>query len=156
MNEAAVETLIGAGVVVVGAALLSWAYGAETAGAPGYDLTATFDQVQGVGIGTPVLLAGVKIGTVSGQRLGDQFRAVLTLHVAPGTALPTDSIALVQTDGFLGGKFVAIDPGGDPTNMKPGDSFKVTQNSMSVNTILNLILSQVQASKAAPPATQGH
>lgn len=150
MDRDHAETLIGAGTVVVAAAVLALAYGAAGSAPPGYDLGAAFDRVDGISVGSPVLLAGVRIGSVTAQRLDSRFRAVLTLHVAPGTELPADSLALVRTDGILGAKFIAIDPGGEPTNLKPGDRFRNTQDSMSVTTILQLIIDEAKSNRASP------
>jgi phospholipid/cholesterol/gamma-HCH transport system substrate-binding protein len=147
------EPVIGALVLAVGIAIMALAYasnGQRTMN--GYDLEAQFAKAEGIGVGADVRLAGVDIGKVIGQRLDDRFQAHLTLRIAPSVKLPKDTAALIQTDGLLGAKFIALQPGSDDADLKPGDHFQFTQSSMNLNDILELIISQAQASRAAKPA----
>ena len=43
------------------------------------------------------------------------------MRLAPEVQLPTDSAALIQTDGLLGAKFITLQPGADEANLKPGE-----------------------------------
>lgn len=147
------ESVIGAAVLAVGIGIMALAYssGASRAMA-GYDLVASFTKAEGVTVGAEVRLAGVDVGTVIGQRLDDRFQALLTLRIAPTIKLPRDSAALIETDGLLGAKFIALQPGSDDDDLKPGSRFQFTQSSMNVNDILELIISQAKASRAGTPA----
>ena len=153
------ETVIGALVLIVGAVILAMAYGSTVIkAAAGYDLTARFAKAEGVGVGSTVQLAGLAVGQVVGQRLDQNFQAVLTLRLAPWVQLPADSAALIETDGLLGAKFVSLQPGGDDKNLKPGSRIPFTQSSMNVTDILDLIISQAEAHRppgAPPPPTDG-
>jgi len=148
------ETVIGAAVLVIGAVILGLAY-SSTAGKTmaGYDLTARFAKAEGIGIGSAVQLAGVTVGQVVAQRLDQRFQAVLTLRIAPWVQLPKDSAALIETNGLLGAKFVALQPGADEANLKPGSEIEFTQNSMNISDILDLIISQAESKRppGAPP-----
>ena len=146
------ETAIGACVVLFGAIVLAIAYGTGgRASVPGYELSARFNKAEGISQGSDVRLAGVTVGKVVGQTLDDRFRAVIRFRVAPSVQLPDDSAALVQTDGLLGAKFIALQPGGDETNLKPGDELRYTQDSMNVQDLLELIIAQAQAKRAVKP-----
>jgi len=149
------ETVIGAIVLVAAACVLALAYaGNVERKPPGYELDARFAKAEGVDLGSDVRLAGVKIGKVVGQRLDERFRALITMRIAPAVQLPTDSAALIETDGLLGAKFIAIQPGADEADLKPGAEFQFTQGSMNVSDILELIISQAKVSRgeAPPPA----
>ncbi len=151
------ETLIGALVLIIGAGILVLSYiGHSGKAAGGYDLTARFAKAEGISVGSEVQLAGVRVGQVIGQRLDRQFRAVLTMRIATWVQLPTDSAALIQTDGLLGAKFVALQPGAEEKNLKPGSEITLTQSSMNVTDILDLIISQAEAKRppdaARPPS----
>ena len=70
MNGNLVETLIGGLVLVVAAGFLYFAFNrADVAGVDGYTLIAKFDKVDGINVGSDVLLGGIKIGTVVDQKL---------------------------------------------------------------------------------------
>ena len=149
------EPIIGAAVLAVGIAIMALAYASNgERAATGYDLEAQFNKAEGIGVGAAVRLSGVDVGKVVAQTLDDRFQAHLILRIAPSIKLPKDSAALIQTDGLLGSKFVALQPGSDDANLKPGDHFQFTQSSMNLNDILELIISQAESSRAgtAPAA----
>jgi phospholipid/cholesterol/gamma-HCH transport system substrate-binding protein len=135
-------TEIFVGAAVVAAAVGFFAYAASSAGgmtsAPGaYELSASFRSAEGVGVGTEVRLAGVRVGTVTGMELDpESFRAETTFSVAGNLELPDDSAAAISSEGLLGGTFVEIIPGGSPFVLAPGDAILDTQSSVSLITLL--------------------
>ncbi|HEY1719888.1 MAG TPA: outer membrane lipid asymmetry maintenance protein MlaD [Magnetospirillaceae bacterium] len=144
--------MIGAAVLAVAAVVLGMAYsGKVNQEAPGYDLKARFAKADGISIGSEVQLAGVTVGQVIDQRLDPNFRALLTLRIDPKIQLPKDSAALIQTDGLLGSKFIALQPGADEKNLKPNSEFQFTQSSMNLNDILELIVSQAESKHGGKP-----
>lgn len=146
------ETVIGAGVVLLGAAVLAFAYGASSrASVPGYELVARFNKADGIALGSDVRLAGVSVGKVVGQSLDDRFRAVIRFRVEADLQVPDDSAALILTDGLLGSKFIALQPGADDTTMKPGEELRYTQDSMNVQDLLEMIIAQGKAKRAGKP-----
>ncbi|MEM7439324.1 MAG: outer membrane lipid asymmetry maintenance protein MlaD [Pseudomonadota bacterium] len=139
MANSAAETVIGG--VVLAAAMGFLAYAANTAGvsAPpdSYQVTASFRSAEGIGLGTDVRLAGVKIGSVSGLDLNKEtFRAVTTLSVNNTIELPDDSQVVIASEGLLGGNFVEIVPGGSEFNVEDGDELLDTQGSVSLISLL--------------------
>jgi len=140
------ETAIGAMVLLVGLAVLGVSYGASSrAKLEGYDLQARFNKADGISVGSDLRLSGLSIGKVVAQGLDDRFRAVLTLRLQPGITIPTDSSAIIQTDGLMGAKFVAIQPGGEDEVLKPGQMFQSTQDSVNVQDLLEQIIAQGEA-----------
>jgi phospholipid/cholesterol/gamma-HCH transport system substrate-binding protein len=156
LNSRDRETLIGACVVLVGALVLAISYGSTgRASLPGYDLVAHFNRADGIGLGSDVRLSGVSVGKVVGQRLDDHFRAVITIRMIPGISVPTDTAALIQTDGLLGAKFIAFQPGADETELKPGDELRYSQDSMNLQDLLELIIAQAEAQRSGSSNTGG-
>jgi phospholipid/cholesterol/gamma-HCH transport system substrate-binding protein len=137
------ETVIGAVALVV-AAFALWlvsAGGKAAEARGGYPLTARFDQVDGLAIGSPVFLAGINVGSVVKIELAPgTLKPLVTLSVRRGTVVPTDSAALVMSDGVLGGKFVRIEPGAETEALKPGERFQTVQDSVIVEQILQKIV----------------
>ncbi|MGR3467300.1 MAG: outer membrane lipid asymmetry maintenance protein MlaD [Shimia sp.] len=138
MRQNLVEVLTGAVVLLVAVAFLVFAFGREVTGPAGtYPLTASFTSIEGVGVGTDVRLAGVKIGSVTDAELSaETFRAGLTIAVDEAFQIPDDSRILISSEGLLGGNFVEIQPGGSPFNLAAGDEFVDTQSSVSLVTLL--------------------
>jgi phospholipid/cholesterol/gamma-HCH transport system substrate-binding protein len=143
------ETIIGAGVFLAGAVVLMLAYGVSGRSAvAGYDLVGHYNKADGVSVGTDVRLSGVTVGKVVGQALDRRYHAVVTMRVAPDIQLPDDTAAVIHTDGLLGGKFIALQPGGSETNLKPGGQFRYTQDSMDIEDLLEQIVAQGQANRS--------
>lgn len=138
-SSSAAETVIGG--VVLAAAVGFLAYAATTAGvsAPtdSYTVSASFRSAEGIGLGTDVRLAGVKIGTVTGLELNPTtFRAVTTFSVIDSIELPDDSQVVIASEGLLGGNFVEVVPGGSSFNVEDGGELLDTQGSVSLISLL--------------------
>ncbi|WP_375176091.1 outer membrane lipid asymmetry maintenance protein MlaD [Pseudooceanicola sp.] len=139
MSHSTTEITVGAAVLALAVGFAVYAgqvAGVGGAGA-GYPLTASFRSAEGVGLGTDVRLAGVKVGTVTGIDLDPQtFRANTTFTVKDGVALPDDSSVVISSEGLLGGNFVEILPGGSPFNYEAGDEVLDTQGAVSLISLL--------------------
>lgn len=139
MAENKTEVVVGG--VVLAAAIGFGVYAAQLAGlstgGDSYPLTASFRSLEGVGVGTDVRLAGVKIGTVTDVNLNpDTFRADTTVAVQSGIDIPDDSAIVVSSEGLLGGNFVEIVPGGSPFAFAAGDEVTDTQGAVSLISLL--------------------
>ena len=144
--------LIGAGVLLaLIAGLVAVHINSAREKTAGYPVTARFDKAEGVAVGTEVRLSGVTVGKVTRQVLDDNFRAVLTLQLDKSIKLPTDSNAVIQTEALLGAKFIALQPGGDEKNLQPGGEIAYTQSSLSLQDLLDMIISQAEAAHGIKP-----
>jgi phospholipid/cholesterol/gamma-HCH transport system substrate-binding protein len=132
--------------VLAGAAVLAVAAGFALYAAQGtsyvdtsasYPLTASFRSVEGVGVGTDVRLAGVKVGTVTDLKLNPEtFFADATITMRQDVTLPVDSTILISSEGLLGGSFVEVQPGGALETLEPGSEIEDTQGAVSLITLL--------------------
>lgn len=132
------EALIGAVVLGVAAVFLVFAFSTTDVGAVnGYEVTATFDRVDGVNAGADVRMSGIKIGTVTQLELDPQtFLARATLNIDSAVELPSDSSAEITTEGLLGGKYMAIVPGGAEDTIPDGGRIQFTQSSISLEGLI--------------------
>ncbi|MFN3233350.1 MAG: outer membrane lipid asymmetry maintenance protein MlaD [Alphaproteobacteria bacterium] len=134
MRGTVVETLIGAAVLAVAAGFFFMAY-SRTDHTPtsGYELSANFDRVGGLAIGSDVRVSGIKVGSVLSQELDpNTFEAVLVMGIEAGIELPEDSSAKIGQDGLLGGSFVDLEPGGSPDMLADGDQIEFTQGAIDL------------------------
>ncbi len=135
-----VETLIGTLVLVIAAAFSWYVYTTTdiSRGHGGYVIKAIFDDASGVNIGTDVRLAGVKVGSVIGQRLDQEtYQAVIDMNIDSSLKLPQDTSAKITTDGLLGDKYIALEPGGAEEMLKDGDALENTQSSIDLWALVN-------------------
>lgn len=132
------ELIAGAVVLLVAAGFLGYAV-AHTgrAAVSGMTLRARFDRIDGLSVGSDVRLAGVRVGSVTATRVDPAtFQAVVTMSVQPELKLPRDSSAEVSSEGLVGGKSIAIVPGGDDKVLADGGEFTITQSAASLEQLL--------------------
>ena len=148
MSGNLVETLIGALVLAVAGGFLFMAYSRTDVGdVQGYRLTAQFEKVDGISVGSDVMLGGIKIGSVVGQRLDTQtFLAVLDLSLSDSIKLPTDSSIKVASDGLLGDKYLSVEPGGEIETLKAGEEIRYTQGSVDLTELIGKAIYSSQGS----------
>jgi phospholipid/cholesterol/gamma-HCH transport system substrate-binding protein len=139
------ETLTGAFVLVVALAFLAYAVAhSGRTGGSGYTLQARFDHIDGLSTGGDVKIAGVKVGTVTDVSIDPKtFVAVVTITVHDNIQLPKDSAASIVSESLLGGKYISLSPGGDDTDLKPGQSITITQSSVSLEELLGKFIFSV-------------
>lgn len=113
MNRSLVETFLGVMVVAVAIGFFIFALQATEVGAvDGYGLEARFLKVGGLEVGSDVRISGVKVGTVTDRRLDtESFEAVVLFTVSADLRLPTDTQAVVTSEGLLGNKYLRLIPG---------------------------------------------
>ena len=157
-RHSAAELITGAVILLLAAGFLGYAVAhSGRTGLSGYPLTARFDRIDGLTVGSDVRMAGVKVGTISDARIDPQsYLAVVTLTVQDSIKLPKDSSAEVTSDGLLGGKFLSLTPGGDTKMLPPGGVITITQSSVSLEQLLGKFIfsvtSMVSAVKPDQPA----
>ncbi len=90
---------------------------------------ASYDNVSGVQMATPIYIRGVKVGTVTNIHFdpekGDDV--VLSLSVRRQYNIPTDSEAKLFSDGIMGGKAVELLLGTSGEFLKSGDEITTVQ-----------------------------
>ena len=160
------ELLTGGAVLCVLAAMLAATVldkGQKT-DSVGYRLNADFGHIDGLDVGSDVRLAGVTVGTVVAETVDPKtYKAHVTFTVRPDIRLSDDTAAIITSDSLLGGKYIALSPGGDDTNLQPGATVTQTQGSISLEQLLSKFIFSVtdtltRASKDTPhggPATPG-
>jgi len=147
MSRNAVETVMGAVVLVVAAVFLFFAYTTtKVTASSGNIYTAQFSRVDGIRDGSDVRINGIKVGQVVSQTLDPQtFLAVLRLSVDPDIKLSMDTVASIKMSGLLGDKYVEIEPGNEDTIIPPGGRIEHTQAPFDLeNAVGQLIFGQTK------------
>ena len=151
LKDHLVEALTGLAVIAVAAWFLAFALGRTgSTGTSSYELAARFPNAAGISVGSDVRVSGMKVGSVTAQRLDPAtYQAVVTLSVDSAVKLPLDSSAAITSEGLLGGSFIALVPGGDPGMLAAGDEITDTQGATD---LMGLIGSVINRSGAEEPA----
>ena len=87
---------------------------------------AAYDRIDGVQAASPILLRGVKIGTVTGVTFdpAENDKVVLQLTVRKRYRLPSDSEAKIVSNGLMGHKAVEIVYGTSARLLAEGDTLR--------------------------------
>jgi phospholipid/cholesterol/gamma-HCH transport system substrate-binding protein len=138
MGRNAIETVMGAVVLVVAGGFLAFAYQqSNMKSIDGYSVTAMFTDITGVGPGSDVRVGGLKIGVVESLDLDPHtYQARANLQIKDDVELPEDTSAIVASEGLLGGKFIRLEPGGSDAMLKDGGRIDFTQSSVSLEELI--------------------
>ncbi|EKE08872.1 MAG: Acetyl-CoA carboxylase subunit A [uncultured bacterium] len=98
--------------------------------------------------GSDVRLSGVKVGTIKDLHLDpESYLAVVYLTLEPQVVLPKDSSAEIVSEGLLGGKYLALVPGGDEETIGPGGEIVYTQSAVSLEALIGKFIFNAQEKK---------
>lgn len=142
MGSKVIESIMGAVVLLVAAAFLVFALRQARPDVPtGYVVAAHFNSVGGLEVGSDVRINGIKVGTVTAERLDPvSFQAVIEMIVDPKVKLPTDTVAGIASDGLLGGKHVRLEPGKAKTIVPSGGAVANTRDYRSLEELVGEII----------------
>lgn len=129
IRENIAEALAGLVVLLLAAWFLVFALERTGSGSGGhYALMARFPNTAGISVGSDVRVSGLKVGSVTAQKLDtDSYQALVTLSVNNNVKLPLDTSAAITSEGLLGGSYIELIPGGDDEELMPGDEIIDTQ-----------------------------
>ena len=138
MQRNMLETILGAVVILVAVIFLSIAYkGGEVQTEDGYVISAKFDNITGISVGSDVRIGGIKVGVITGLGLDEEtYQAEAMLNIRHATKLPEDSTAAVVSSGLLGDKFVQLTPGAFDEMLEDGGAIEFTQSSVSLEELI--------------------
>ncbi len=107
-----------------------------------YRLSARFDNVGGLKVGSPVSIGGVTVGRVDAIDYDVQtYKAVARLAIQHRyDKIPNDSDVAIYTAGLLGGQYVGFTPGGSETYFKDGDQIELTQSAVVLENLISKFL----------------
>ena len=105
----------------------------------GYAVSAKFDNIGDLKPGSPVTMAGVRIGRVESIRIDPaDFQAQVVMRLDDQyNQIPDDSDAGIQTAGLLGGKYIGLNAGGSETFLKQGGQIEFTQSAIVLESLVN-------------------
>ena len=98
-----------------------------------YNLSALFNRIDGIKLGSDIRMSGIKIGTVTKQELDNStFEAKVFMSIDSKISIPDDSSAKITTDGLLGGNYISIEPGGSDIYLSNNEEIFFTQGAVDL------------------------
>ena len=107
------ETVMGGMVLAVAMVFLYFFVNtAQISAVEGYSVSAAFAKIGGLQKGSDVRISGINVGTVISSGLDSEtYDAVIKLSIEPSVKLPKDTVAMIASEGMIGGKYVRLRPG---------------------------------------------
>lgn len=132
-DERLIEAAIGAVVVAIAVVFLVFVYSRAGHSLSGYEISAKLAKADGLGVGTDVRMAGIKIGSVSDLTLDPQsYLATVHMNIRNDIKIPDDSSLVVTSAGLLGSPYISVTPGGSDKMLKPGGMIENAQGSVDL------------------------
>ena len=164
MKRSVIETILGAVVLFLAGFFLVFSYNtANIKSVKGYELSADFSGIGGLGIGDAVQISGVKVGSVTHVTLQPEtYLARVHMNVDPSVKLPTDTAALISSESLMGGRYLSLEPGASDDMIPPGGRVMHTQAPQNLEQLLGKFIFSMQkdsksdsksAASAAPAAS---
>ena len=100
---------------------------------------ATFNKIDGVSVGTDVVISGIKVGEVKEIFIKDNYPQI-SINVNKNIEISDDSSVSIQTDGLFGKKFLLIEIGGNDVYLKNGEKFSFSEDSIVIEDLLGKII----------------
>ena len=109
-------------------AVAYWMVGSLRLSGKTYDMQVVFRDVQGIAAGAPVMMAGVRIGSVQKISLTPASRALVELRINQDCRIPAGSLVRISSVSLLGDRFVEFLPGPPGgKKLRPGRTLQGTE-----------------------------
>ena len=107
-----------------------------------YTVEAKFENIGGLKVKSPVTMAGVRVGRVTGVSFDKKtYQAVVELSIdGRYQNIPDDSRASILTSGLLGEQYIGITPGGSEDYLKQGDRILLTQSALVLENLIGQVM----------------
>ncbi len=141
MKQKNIEFSVGLFVLVGIAAVLYLAIQIGSSRFLGSDATivnARFTNVGGLNEGSNVMIAGVKVGVVGAIELDtENIVAMVQLNLYTDITLYDDAIASIKTNGLIGDKYIALDPGSGGMELEAGEPIVDTESAIDIEGLIS-------------------
>ena len=101
-------------------------------------IDARFTNIGGLNEGSNVMIAGVKVGVVGDITLDtENLVAMVQLKLHTNLSIYDDAIASIKTNGLIGDKYIALDPGGGGFELEKGEPIVDTESALDIESLIS-------------------
>ena len=149
MKSNTFEAIVGAFVIIISVVFLFFGFSTmKIQNSDNYKVSALFNRIDGIKIGSDIRMSGIKIGTVVSQELDNSsFEAKVLMSIDSKILIPDDSSAKITSDGLLGGIYLSIEPGGSDIYLLNNEEIFFTQGSVDLIGLVGEALFSVEDEK---------
>ena len=149
MKSNTFEAIVGAFVIIISVVFLFFGFSTmKIQNSDNYNVSALFNRIDGIKIGSDIRMSGIKVGTVVSQELDNSsFEAKVLMSIDSKILIPDDSSAKITSDGLLGGNYISIEPGGSDIYLLNNEEIFFTQGSVDLIGLVGEALFSVEDEK---------
>jgi len=149
MKSNTFEAIVGAFVIIISVVFLFFGFSTmKIQNSDSYNVSALFNRIDWIKIGSDIRMSGIKIGTVVSQELDNSsFEAKVLMSIDSKILIPDDSSAKITSDGLLGGNYISIEPGGSDIYLLNNEEIFFTQGSVDLIGLVGEALFSVEDEK---------
>ena len=149
MKSNTFEAIVGAFVIFLSVVFLFFGFSTmKLQNSDNYNISALFNRIDGIKIGSDIRMSGIKIGSVASQELDNSsFEAKVLMSIDSKILIPEDSSAKITSDGLLGGNYISIEPGGSDIYLLNNEEIFFTQGSVDLIGLVGETLFSVENEK---------
>ena len=149
MKSNTFEAIVGAFVIIISVVFLFFGFSTmKIQNSDSYNVSALFNRIDGIKIGSDIRMSGIKIGIVVSQELDNSsFEAKVLMSIDSKILIPDDSSAKITSDGLLGGNYISIEPGGSDIYLLNNEEIFFTQGSVDLIGLVGEALFSVEGEK---------
>ena len=149
MKSNTFEAIVGAFVIILSLVFLFYGFSTmKLQNSDNYNISALFNRIDGIKIGSDIRMSGIKIGTVANQELDNSsFEAKVLMSIDSKILIPDHSSAKITSDGLLGGNYISIEPGGSDIYLLNNEEIFFTQGSVDLIGLVGEALFSVEDEK---------
>ncbi|MDC0071449.1 outer membrane lipid asymmetry maintenance protein MlaD [Rhodobiaceae bacterium] len=149
MKSNTFEAIVGVFVIILSLVFLFYGFSTmKLQNSDNYNISALFNRIDGIKIGSDIRMSGIKIGTVANQELDNSsFEAKVLMSIDSKILIPDDSSAKITSDGLLGGNYISIEPGGSDIYLLNNEEIFFTQGSVDLIGLVGEALFSVEDEK---------
>ena len=149
MKSNTFEAIVGTFVIFLSVVFLFFGFSTmKLQNSDNYNISALFNRIDGIKIGSDIRMSGIKIGTVASQELDNSsFEAKVLMSIYSKILIPEDSSAKITSDGLLGGNYISIEPGGSDIYLLNNEEIFFTQGSVDLIGLVGEALFSVEDEK---------
>ena len=103
-------------------------------------IKAKFLKLGGVIVGNDVKLRGIKVGAVLKIIIDENYFAEVTISINNAINIPIDSDLSIQSEGILGNKYLAINPGSESNFLDSDNYFSKVKDYESIEDQVSKII----------------
>ncbi len=146
MKRSIIETTLGAVVLLTAAIFLIFSYNnSNLSNQKSYKVSAKFNSVDGLTVGSDIRIGGIKIGSVTDLYVDmDSYEAVVEFSINDDINLSINSEIIISSNGLLGGKYIKINPHNNidikSDKIIAGGVFKNTKDVLSMEEMLGRVI----------------